>query len=294
MNSPQPVGTAMSECLLVDGTAYVFRSFFSVRPLQAPDGTPVNAVLGLGTTLRRLLRERRPEWTAVAFDAGPKTFRNEIDPAYKANRGEPPEELVPQFELCLQLSRAMGLPTFCVEGFEADDLLATLAADQRRRRREVLLVSADKDLGQLLRPGVRQYDLARDDEWGEEDLPERMGVRAAQVCDLLALMGDKTDNIPGVRGVGAVAAKALLHRFEDLDAIYADLDEVARLPVRGARSLADRLRAGESDARRSRELARLVDDLPLALGPQALRYRGPSSELEAFCLRWGLPRLARG
>lgn len=278
---------------LIDGTAYVFRSYYSVRPVHAPDGTPVHAALGLGMTLARLLREADPRWIAVAFDAGPTTFRNEIDPLYKANRAAPPEDLVPQFDLCRSLSEQMGLATFCQPGFEADDLLATLCRDQRGRGREVLLVSGDKDLGQLLGPRVRQYDLARGQEWGAEDLPERMGVRPEQVCDFLALMGDASDNVPGVKGVGKVAATALLARFEDLEAIYADLDAVGALPIRGAKHLAARLQRGRDDAWRSRRLVELVDDLQLGLDDATLDRRPPHPKLGEFCTRWGLPDLGR-
>lgn len=273
---------------LIDGTAYVFRAFFSVRMLHAPDGTPVNALLGLANTLRRLYGQRRPRWVGVCFDAGARTFRNDIDPQYKANRGDPPEELVPQFDLCRALTEKMGLATYSRPGLEADDLLATLCADQRARGREVVLVSGDKDLGQLLGEGVRQYDLARDVEWGAEDLPDRMGVRAEQICDYLGLMGDSTDNIPGVRGVGPVAARALLSHFCDLNAIYEDLAAVEALPVRGAKSLRQRLEQGREDAERSRRLATLVLDAPLDLAEESLVPGSPRADWMNFCQRVGL------
>ena len=287
---------------LIDGTAYLFRGYYSVRPMEAPDGTPVHAVLGMANAFVRLLRERRPSHVAVAFDAGPVNFRHRIDPLYKANRGAPPDDLVPQFDLARQLSRVMGLSTFCIDDFEADDVIATLGAMARSRELDVLVVSGDKDLGQILGPGVRQYDLARDREWGAEQLPERMGARAEQVVDLLALMGDASDNIPGVHGVGPKAARVLLEHFDDLDAIYADLDGVERLPVRGAASLRAKLERDREQAHRSRELAVLRRDVPLrregaaddqAVTIEQLGWTGPDVDaLREFSERWGLGRLA--
>ena len=287
----------MSElACLVDGTAYLFRGYYSVRPMQAPDGTPVNGVVGMGNALARLLRDRRPSHVGVAFDAGRFNFRHRIDPTYKANRTEPPPELVPQFDLAKQLSEAMGLATFCIADYEADDVLATLTAHARAAGLRVLLVSGDKDLGQLLGPGVSQYDLGRDDEWTGEHLPTRIGVRPEQVRDLLALAGDSSDNIPGVRGVGPKAAIALLAAFGDLDGIYARLDEVEALPLRGAKALRAKLEAGRELALRCRTLACVCEDVPLDTGdPPAsrLRWQGADREqLETFTRQWGLGSLA--
>lgn len=287
----------MSEhACLIDGTAYLFRGYYSVRPMTAPDGTPVNAVAGLGNALVRVLRERRPTHVAVAFDAGRFNFRHRIDPAYKANRGDPPDDLVPQFDLARQLTEAMGLATYCVEDFEADDVLATLTTHALEARLPVLLVSGDKDLGQLLQPGVAQYDLGRGESWTGEDLPARMGVRWDQICDLLALAGDSSDNIPGVRGVGPKAATALLGALGSVDGIYAQLDAVAALPVRGARTLRDRLEAGRAAAERCRQLAAVRRDVPLDTGTPrgaALRWIGPDTRrLGEFTSLWGLGTLA--
>lgn len=287
----------MSElACLVDGTAYLFRGYYSVRPMQAPDGTPVNGVVGLGNALARLLRDRRPTHVAVAFDAGRLNFRHRIDPTYKANRGDPPEDLIPQFDLAKQLSEAMGLATYCIADFEADDVLATLTAHARGAGLPVLLVSGDKDLGQLLGPGITQYDLGRDDEWNAQELHARIGVRPDQVRDLLALAGDSSDNIPGIRGVGPKAATALLAAFGDLDGIFARLDEVERLPLRGAKSLRAKLEAGREIAERCRTLSTVRDDVPLDCGSPAaagLRWRGADrTRLESFTQQWGLGTLA--
>ncbi|MFO7609520.1 MAG: 5'-3' exonuclease H3TH domain-containing protein [Candidatus Krumholzibacteriia bacterium] len=278
---------------LIDGMAYVFRSYYAMRPLAAPDGTPVNAVYGLGLTLQKFLADHRPELLACCFDAGARTFRNELYPAYKANRGEPPADLVPQFDLCRELVASLGIATVMQPGWEADDLIATLCGRLRAEGCEVVIVTGDKDLTQLLEPGVRIWNLARDEWWDEAGVPARLGVRAGQVADLLALTGDAADNIPGVRGVGPKAATALLAEFGDLAAIYADLERVATLPLRGAKGLRDRLAAGRPDALLSRRLVELDRGVPCVCSLEDMRYRGAdAAALEPFIARWGLGRVA--
>ena len=278
---------------LIDAMAYVFRSFFAMRPMSAPDGTPVNAVFGLGMTLQRFLSDYEPELAVCCFDAGARTFRNEMYPEYKANRSAPPPELVPQFDLCRELTGHMGFATAMAPGYEADDLIATLTARLRRLGHEVVIVTGDKDLAQLLEPGVKIYNLAKDDWWDADGVPARLGVRAEQVGDLLALMGDAADNIPGVRGVGPKAATALLGAFPDLAAIYDNLDRVETLPVRGAKGLRKKLEAGHAQALLSRRLVELEYDAPCRLEVEDLRYAGAvSADLEAFAANWGLGRVA--
>ncbi|MFN2371518.1 MAG: 5'-3' exonuclease H3TH domain-containing protein [Candidatus Krumholzibacteriia bacterium] len=278
---------------LIDGMAYVFRSYYAMRPLAAPDGTPVNAVFGLGLTLQKFLADHRPELLACCFDAGARTFRNDLYPAYKANRGEPPADLVPQFDICRELVASLGIATVMQPGWEADDLIATLCGRLRAEGCEVVIVTGDKDLAQLLEPGVRIWNLARDEWWDEAGVPARLGVRAGQVADLLALTGDAADNIPGVRGVGPKAATALLAEFGDLAAIYADLERVATLPLRGAKGLRDRLAVGHPDALLSRRLVELDRGVPCVCSLEDMRYRGAdAAALEPFVARWGLGRVA--
>jgi len=187
----------------------------------------------------------------------------------------------------------MGFATVMTPGFEADDLIASLTARLRGRGHEVVIVSGDKDLAQLLGPGVRIYNLAKDDWWDAEGVPDRMGVKASQVIDFLALAGDAVDNIPGVRGVGPKAATALLAEFEDLSAIYADLDRVETLPVRGAKSLRQKLERDRENALLSRKLADLDRQAPCDLEIDDLRYSGANAgELETFAEKWGLGRVA--
>ncbi len=261
--------------------AYVFRSFFGMRSMSAPDGTPINAVFGLGMTLQKMLVDHQPTMVACCFDAGAKTFRNDLYPAYKANRGAPPEDLVPQFDLCRELVEKMGFATAMTRGFEADDLIATMTVRLRAAGHEVVIVTGDKDLAQLLGPGVRIYNLAKNEWWDEAGVPDRMGVRASQIIDYLALTGDAVDNIPGVRGVGPKAATALLAEFPNLEAIYANLDQVESLAVRGAKSLRKKLEDDHSNALLSWMHTRLffgfVARLPvlLARGDNPLLHLSP-------------------
>lgn len=278
---------------LIDGMAYVFRSYFSMNAMSAPDGTPVNAVFGLGMTLQRLLHKQKPGLLACCFDAGAKTFRNEMFPEYKANRAAPPEDLIPQFDLCRELVARMGIATVTVPGYEADDLIATLTGRLLKEGYSVTIVTGDKDLAQLIEPRVKIYDLAKDDWWDEARVPIKMGVPACQVGDLLALTGDAADNIPGVRGVGPKAACALLTEFPDLAAIYNNLDRLEHLPLRGAKGLRKKLEDGKASALLSRRLVELDRDAPCDLEISDLRYFGAESvALEEFTATWGLGRVA--
>jgi len=214
-------------------------------------------------------------------------------PEYKANRGAPPEELVPQFDICRDLVAALGIATATCPGYEADDIMATLTERLVKSGHDVVIVTGDKDMAQLLRPGVRIYNLAKDDWWTAESIPQRMGVRAEQVRDYLALMGDAADNIPGVRGVGPKAASALLAEFKDIDEIYADLDRVATLPVRGAKGLRDKLERDREGAMLSRRLVELDRQTPCDLDASTMAYLGADSEvMDAFAEKWGLGRVA--
>jgi DNA polymerase-1 len=278
---------------LIDGMAYVFRAYYAMRSMSAPDGTPINAVFGLGMTLQKFLNAHRPPLVACCLDAGAHTHRNELYPLYKANRGAPPPDLVPQFDLCRELVTALGIPVAMCPGFEADDLIATLTDRLRAARHPVVIVSGDKDLAQLVGPGVQIYDLAKDTWWDETSIPARLGVRAGQVLDLLALTGDAVDNIPGVPGVGPKAAVALLSAFANLESIYADLARIESLPLRGARALRQRLERGRDSAFLSYRLASLVREAPCDLAAEDLRYQGAESAvLAAFAERWGLARVA--
>ena len=261
---------------LVDASPYIFRAYFALpTSITDADGRPVNAVRGFADFLLRLLTERRPTHLAVAFDDSLTTsFRNRIYPAYKAGRDEPPPELTAQLDDARALAEALGCATFRVEEHEADDLVATLCERLRHRVDEVLVVSSDKDLCQLVGPSVRFLDFARDKLYGPAEVEEKFGVAPGQLVDYLALTGDSVDNIPGVAGIGPKTAAALLERFADLDALYADLAAVDELPIRGAAAVRRRLEEGRDSALLSRSLARLVRDAPLSARLSELAHRG--------------------
>ncbi|MBZ5712783.1 5'-3' exonuclease [Nannocystis pusilla] len=286
------------ELWVIDATALLFRAYYGMPPKLSPAGEPVGAVLGLGHLLRGLLR-RAPERVVLVYDAGRTTFRNRIDPRYKANRGEPPPDLAPQFERARQFGAAAGFVTLSVPDFEADDLMATLARGAASAGLRTRLLSVDKDLCQLVRdeaPAVVLEDPRTGDTWDGAGVVRRMGVRPSQVVDYLALVGDTSDNVPGVPGVGPKAAQALLAAFGDLDALYASLGEVAGLPLRGAKGLAARLEAGREAAFLARSLVRLHDAVPLGgLDLHAhTRWTGPRDDADEFFTALGSVGALRG
>jgi DNA polymerase-1 len=262
----------MSAILLVDGTGYVFRAYYAVKPMRSPAGVPVNAVFGLSKMVGRLVKQHRPVALAVVFDAGQRTFRNDIYPDYKANRPEPPEDLRPQFDLCAEAVRAMGIPVLRVPGYEADDVLGTLARQATAASRDVLIVTGDKDLMQLVGPGVRllRYNPRAETEEvvDEEGVRKHMGVSPAQVVDVLGLMGDSSDNIPGVDGIGEKTAVELVNAHGHVEGV------LAAAPAMKPGKRRDTLLAQADRARLSRQLATIKVDVPLDRGIDSLAFPG--------------------
>ena len=270
---------------LVDASVYVFRAYYSIPDSMTDrDGRPVNALYGFAGFLIDLLRDARPEHMAVAFDESlTSSYRNEIYPPYKANRELPPRDLEYQFGMCRQLTRALGLVDLASESYEADDIIATLALRYRDRGMNSVIVTRDKDLAQVLRRGDTFWDFAGRRRIAYEQVADVFGVRAEQLADFLALAGDSVDNIPGVPGVGAKTAAALLQRFDDLDAIYAELDQVLEVPVRGAARVRERLAAHRDDAYLARRLTRVHEEVPLDLPSTGLAVGTPDFDaLEAL------------
>jgi DNA polymerase I len=266
---------------IVDASPYVFRAFFSLPDsIETPDGAPANAVYGFASFLCKLLGDERPTHLAVAFDGSLTTsFRNDFYPAYKAQRALPPPELEAQLDACQEVAAAFGAACFIDERYEADDLIGTLverlidadgAGDGdgggEPDAPRAVIVSHDKDLAQLVGPRVTFFDFAKGERLGPAGVAEKFGVRPEQVADLLALRGDAVDNIPGVPGVGAKTAVALLARFRDLDDLYARLDEVPALPIRGAAGLAARLAEHRETAFLALRLSQVVRDVPQLAG----------------------------
>ena len=250
---------------LVDASMYVFRAWHSMPDdFIDVDGHPVNAVHGFTRFLLELLERQRPQHIAVAFDeALESSFRNERYPAYKANRDPAPDSLKRQFQECQAISRSLGLATVVDPRYEADDLIGTLLVRQREAGFKGLILSADKDLSQLLREGDQQWDYARNQRWDHDGVRERYGVRPEQIPDFLGLTVDSSDNIPGVPGIGPKTASALLEHFHDLDSLLARAHEVEFLRLRGAKTHAARLREHAEQARLSRDLATISLDAPI-------------------------------
>lgn len=276
---------------LVDGHVYIFRAYYAMPPMEAPDGTPTGAVRGFASTLLKYLADAQASHAAVCFDHGLESFRNEILPSYKSSRGAPPEDLEPQFALCMEITEALGLAALSLERYEADDLLATLATRLSRAGANVVVVTSDKDLAQLVSEDGRivVHDLARGTTLDAAGVREKFGVSPDQIPDYLGLVGDVVDDLPGVPGVGKRTAAAALAAFGAIEAIPADPAAWAGLPVRGAARLAAAIDAHRAQALRIRELATVEREVP------GLRHRladlawrgGHRSEAEALFQRLG-------
>lgn len=260
---------------LVDGSLYVCRSWFSQAPeVTDADGAPVHAVHGFTRFLLDLFERAQPTHVAVAFDESLTTsFRNEIYPDYKANRPPAPADLLRQFAACKQIAHALGATVLTDTRYEADDLIGSALTTLRGAGFRGVIVSADKDFGQLIDDGDEQWDPPRNQRWDGAGVKARLGVLPRQVADFLALTGDAVDNIPGVPGIGAKTAAVLLHHFGTLDALLARADEVPFLRTRGAAAAALRLREHAEQARLSRALTGIVLDAPVPSGEDAYRRR---------------------
>lgn len=265
MTSPTAAAGARPTLYLVDASLYVFRAWHSMPDeFHDAQGWPTNAVHGFTRFLLELIERERPRHIAIAFDeALDSCFRNSLYPAYKANREPAPDALKRQFVRCQEVCRALGLVVLSDCEYEADDLIGSACHAARARGFRSVIVSADKDLSQLLHDGDEQWDFARNERWGMSGVPARHGVEAHQLADYLGLTGDAIDNIPGVPGIGPKTAAALLSHFGTLDALLARVEEVPFLRLRGAASCAARLREHREQALLCRQLATIVLDAPL-------------------------------
>ncbi|MFB9909937.1 DNA polymerase I [Rhizobium paknamense] len=257
---------------LVDGSGFIFRAFHALPALtRKSDGLPVGAVSGFCNMLWKLLTDARdtsvgvtPSHLAVIFDYSSKTFRKDIYPEYKANRSAPPEDLVPQFGLIRQATRAFNLPCIETEGFEADDIIATYARAAEAIGADVTIVSSDKDLMQLVTPNVHMYDSMKDKQIGIPEVIEKWGVPPEKMIDLQSLTGDSTDNIPGIPGIGPKTAAQLLEEYGDLDTLLARAEEIKQAKRR------ENILAGRNLVQISRQLVTLRTDVPLDMPLDAL------------------------
>jgi DNA polymerase-1 len=266
-----------SHIYLIDGSGYIFRAFHALPPLtRKSDGLPTGAVHGFCGMLWKLLQDSRkssgPTHIAVIFDYSEKTFRNEIYQDYKAHRPPAPEELVPQFSLIRDAVKAFNIASIEQEGYEADDLIATYARQALAAGGDITIVSSDKDLMQLVGPGVSMLDTMKNRSIGTDEVRERFGVPPEKVVDVQALAGDSTDNVPGVPGIGVKTAAELINEYGDLDTLLARAGEIKQTKRR------ERLQEFALQAKLSRELVRLKDDVPVAVPVEQLGLREPEPD----------------
>lgn len=266
-------GTPLKQKLyLVDISSFIFRAYYGVRPLTTSAGVAVNAVFGVVTMLNKLIGQNRPDHLVICADHPQKGFRHKIYPAYKANRSSPPEDLVPQFDLVWEFIRAYPLPVLSVEGYEADDIIATLVHQYKHTPNiEIIIVSSDKDLMQLVDNNVCLYDTMKEKIIREKEVHEKFGVLPTQVIDVQSLCGDSSDNIPGIAGVGPKTATKLIQDFGSLDGVF---ENVEKIPGK----LGEKIAQGKDSAFISKQLVTLVTDMPLQLDWESLALQVPNQK----------------
>jgi DNA polymerase-1 len=264
--------------ILVDGSSYLFRAYHALPPLTNSKGLNTGAAKGVIGMIRKLVADYDGDQVVVIFDAKGPTFRHEMYADYKANRPPMPDELREQIEPIHAAIKAMGLPLICIGGVEADDVIGTLSVEAASSGREVVISTGDKDMAQLVNDKVTLINTMNNTAMDSTGVVDKFGVPPELIIDLLALMGDKVDNIPGVAGVGEKTATALLQHLGGMTAIYQQLDAVAALPIRGAKSLAGKLELAQADAVLSYELATIKTDCELGLEVGALNSTLPDNQ----------------
>jgi DNA polymerase I len=268
----------LNRLILVDGSSYLFRAYHALPPLTNSKGLNTGAAKGVIGMIRKLVADYDGDQVVVIFDAKGPTFRHEMYADYKANRPPMPDELREQIEPIHAAIKAMGLPLICIGGVEADDVIGTLSVEAAGSGREVVISTGDKDMAQLVNDKVTLINTMNNTAMDSAGVVDKFGVPPELIIDLLALMGDKVDNIPGVAGVGEKTATALLQHLGGMTAIYQQLDAVAALPIRGAKSLAGKLELAQADAELSYELATIKTDCELGLETGALNSTLPDNE----------------
>ena len=264
--------------ILVDGSSYLYRAFHALPPLTTSSGQPTGAVRGVAAMLRKLIKDYDPEYMAVVFDAKGKTFRDELFEEYKSNRPPMPDDLRAQVQPLHDLIRAMGLPLIIEEGVEADDVIGTFARIFGEQGKAVLISTGDKDMAQLVNDKVTLINTMNDALYDIDGVIKKFGVGPELIIDFLALMGDKVDNIPGVPGVGEKTALGLLQGLGSLDTIYQNLDKVAELSFRGAKTLGKKLEEHKDMAFLSYKLATIKLDCELSEDLDDLKLGAPDNE----------------
>ncbi len=273
---------------VIDISGYVFRAYHALPPLASPKGEPSHAVLGVTSMLLKLVAEQKPAMLAVAMDSKKKSFRHDLYPEYKANRPPPPPDLGQQMARVREIVEAYAIPVLQQEGVEADDMIASVVRAAREQGFRVVIVSADKDLLQLIEDDVLMYDTGRNLVFGAKETEEKLGVPPGLVRDYLALVGDSSDNVPGVPSVGPKTAVQLIQEHGSLEGIYAELEQVAK------KGLREKLKEHKDSALLSQQLVTLRADLPVVLDARSLAFHGADvSRLRALFQELGFTRLLR-
>ncbi|APS32832.1 MULTISPECIES: DNA polymerase I [Serratia] len=256
---------AENPLILVDGSSYLYRAYHAFPPLTNSAGEPTGAMYGVLNMLRSLLLQYQPSHVAVVFDAKGKTFRDELFAEYKSHRPPMPDDLRAQIEPLHSMVKAMGLPLLVTPGVEADDVIGTLALEAEKAGHAVLISTGDKDMAQLVTPNVTLINTMNNTILGPQEVCDKYGIPPELIIDFLALMGDSSDNIPGVPGVGEKTAQALLQGIGGLDALYGNLESIATLSFRGAKTMAAKLEQNKEVAYLSYKLATIKTDVELDL-----------------------------
>ena len=267
----------MKKLYLIDVSSMFFRAFYAIRPLSSPTGLPVNAIYGFLSMVIKLLKQEKPEYIVFCYDRKEPSFRHEMYTEYKAHRSEMPEELVQQMPYLKQIAGLLGIPSLEIPTYEADDLIGTLTHLGLRNKMEVYIVSGDKDFGQLIGPSVFLYDTMKNVKYDVDGVKEKWGVRPDQFIDYLALVGDSSDNIPGVKGIGPKGAITLLEQFGSVEDIYNNIDQVA------SKGMKEKLIAAKEMAFLSKKLVTICIDCEIDTNIESYKLKSfKRDELKNF------------
>ena len=276
---------------VIDAMNYIFRAYHALPDnITSPSGTLTNAVLGYTRTLLRIIKERKPEYMAAAFEKN-TSFRNSIFAEYKATRKQTPDDLEAQFDYCRKITEAIGIACMEVDDYEADDVIGTIATRMSMLGHPVVVVTGDKDMSQLVSTYVQVYDIAKEHWLDETAVREKFGVAPGQIPDLLALHGDHVDNIPGVMGVGEKTAREILSVCQSVEDLV-DAGLAAKFRFRGRDEILRRIRENMETVRISRKLATICCEAPIDVSPEVVRYRrGDRRTLDSLCQELGFVRV---
>ncbi len=263
----------MKTIFLLDGNGLLYRAFFALPLMKTSSGQPTNAIYGLTRVILKIIKEYNPEYISVAFDVKGPTFRHELYKDYKIERPPMPKDLSSQWELAKKVCQALGITCLELEKYEADDVIATISAKAVQNGFEVVIIASDKDLYQLIDDRVKILNPKRYEIYDENKIYEIYKIKPSQISDFIALVGDKVDGIPGIKGIGEVNASKLLSQFKDLDDLYQNIDKITNERLKKA------LIEGKESAILSKELAILKKNLPLDINIEDLKLNKPDKNL---------------